>query len=184
MRRPDPSGRFLPPERSPLLPLAVAGLLFLACPLVPAVAETSPLSLGLRLEERLAGGASRRYPVALEAGDVLRAVVTEEGIDVVVRLLAPNGNEVVHVDGPTHPKEDEELVAIAPQGGIYQLEVAADDRTKPPGCYVLRIEDLRPADDRDRRRAEAVRVTQKAVEEMRPPQGDASKRRELATRER
>jgi CHAT domain-containing protein/tetratricopeptide (TPR) repeat protein len=162
--------------------LRIAALLLpLASP--PGPAETPALTPGLRLEESLAGGESRRYPVELKAGDLLSAVVVEEGIDVVVRLRTPGGAELVHVDGPNRPREDEELAAIAPQDGVYQLEVSSNDRSKPSGCYVLRIEDLRPADDRGRLLAQAVALTQEAVEQMQR-QDRTGWRLQLATRER
>ena len=150
---------------------------------LPASPQGPALVSGLRLEERLAGGASRRYPVELKAGDLLRAIVTEDGIDVVVRLLGPDGATVAYVDGPRDPKEDEDLAAIAPRDGAYQLEVRSDEPGKPAGRYTLRIADLRPADERDRRRAEAVAASQRAVEAMRR-QDATGWRRQLDLRER
>lgn len=185
MRRPDPSGRLSPP---PDRRGAALGALLALAPLAlaaaaPAGAGSPALKAGLRLHGRLAPGEVRRYPVALHVGDLLRVVVTEEGIDVDVRLLDPEGHKVAHVDGPTHPKEDEDLVAVAARDGRYQLEVEAS-RAHPTGGFALCVADLRPAGERDRLRAEAVRLTQEADERMRPDDTADGYRRQLADRER
>ncbi len=183
MRRPDPSRRFPPAEPTPLRLLALGGLLLLTLDAATAGPRAPALAAGRRLTERLAGGESRRHPVELAAGQFLRALVTEQGIDVEVRLLAPGGAAVARVDGATPPQEDEELAAIAPRGGTYQLEVRSTEPRKPPGRFVLRITDLRPAADRDRRRAEAIALTQEADDQM-IRQDETGWRLQLATRER
>ncbi len=137
------------------------------------------LTPGRELTRELAGGASHRYPFSLAAGQLLRAVVAEEdGIDVVVTLFDPEGQEVIHVDGPTQPHEDEDLAAIAESPGRYQLEVRAE--TKKGGRYRIQVE-LRQAGDADRARVEAVRLTQAATELIGHPE---SLQRQIEQRER
>jgi CHAT domain-containing protein/Tfp pilus assembly protein PilF len=127
----------------------------------PARGGTAPeLVPGQELTRQLAGGESHRYPFSLAAGQLLRAVVAEEGVDVVVTLFNPQGQEVVHVDGPNRPQEDEDLAAIAEPAGLYELEVR--NTAAAPGRYRIRVE-LRQAGDDDRARVEAVRLTQDAV---------------------
>ena len=141
-----------------------------------AVPELTP---GRELTRELAGGESHRYPFSLAAGQLLRAVVAEEdGIDVVVTLFDPQGQEVIHVDGPTQPHEDEDLAAIAESPGRYQLEVRAE--TKKGGRYRIQVE-LRQAGDEDRARVEAVRLTQAATELIGHPE---SLQRQIEQRER
>lgn len=106
------------------------------------------------------------HPVELAAGDYVRAVV-EQREDVRVDLLDPKGQEVVHVDGPYGTSEDEELVAVAGQAGLYQLRVHLCPQNAPAAeCYTLRLDPPRPATEADRRRAQAVRMTQSAVDAM------------------
>lgn len=106
------------------------------------------------------------HPVELAAGDFVRAVV-EQRADVLVELLDPDGREVLHVDGPNRIEDDEELAAVAERAGFYQLRVRGCPANAPAAeCYTLRLDPPRPATEADRRRAEAVRTTQAAVDGM------------------
>ncbi len=182
MRRPDPSGRFPPPERAARSRRGLGTPVFLLLGLAAAPPPPPALAPGLRVEERLADGMTRSYPVRLAAGDFLRAVVTEEGADVAVRLFSPAHREVAYVDGPRFPVEDEDLAAVAPAAGLYHLEVSRGSGGQRRAGYLLRVTDLRPAGERDRQRAAAVALTQRAVGQM-ALQSDAGWRRQLATRE-
>jgi CHAT domain-containing protein/Tfp pilus assembly protein PilF len=116
------------------------------------------LTAGEAQTRELGAGEVHRYPFSLAAGELLRAVVSEDGVDVGVLLLGPRGERVAFVDGPFAPQDDEDLAAIAERAGLYQLEVRGG---RNPGHYRIRIE-RRPAGDEDRARVEAVRLTQTA----------------------
>jgi len=138
------------------------------------------LTPGQEVQRELTGGEDHSYPVTLAAGQFLRAVVAEDGIDVEVRLLDPEGRPAILVDGPSTPHEDEDLAAVAEQPGLYTLEVRSGERGRH-GRYRLRLE-LRPAGEAERRRVEAVRLTQSAVDRMRNP-GPESLRQQVEERE-
>lgn len=106
------------------------------------------------------------HTVEAAAGDFVRAVVQQKS-DVRVELFDPEGREIVHVDGPNSIFDDEEIAAVAERAGLHQLRVLGC----PPGapaaeCYTLDLDAPRPATEEDRRRAEAVRLTQEAVDAM------------------
>ena len=61
------------------------------------------LTDGLVLERDLKGGKTHVYPVDLQAGQFLRVRVQEEGIDLAVRLLDPQGAPTTGVDTPYLP---------------------------------------------------------------------------------
>lgn len=169
MRRPDPTDRVLPAGHGLRRWLALAALgaaLGAARPAAPGFLAGPVLAPGVRVSDRLAAGEHRIYPVALRAGEILHVLVTEEGGDVILRLSGPGGAPIAHVDGPRDPKEDEELAAVAPRGGTYRLEIAASQPGAPPGRYLLRVVDRRPAGERDRLLARAVALTQTANDEM------------------
>ncbi|HTQ79239.1 MAG TPA: hypothetical protein VMM92_04525, partial [Thermoanaerobaculia bacterium] len=136
----------------------------LALPLSGVASEDTPeLAPGVQIERPLAAQATARYPVTLSAGEFFRAVVVEEdGIDVEVRLLDPEGRLVRKVDGPSQPRDDEDLAAIVEQPGLYHLEIQASPRA---GRYRLRIE-RRPAGEVERAWVEAVELSQAATEAM------------------
>ena len=75
--------------------------LLLAALLCGAAQPSDPgpsLTDGLSLERDLKGGETHVYPVDLQAGQFLRVQVQEEGIDVAVRLLDPQGAVATGVD--------------------------------------------------------------------------------------
>src|SRR5262245_22918424 len=51
-------------------------------------------------EGQLAGGQTHDYHLNLAAGQFLHVVVDQRGIDVVVRLFAPDGKQLIEVDSP------------------------------------------------------------------------------------
>ncbi len=114
------------------------------------------------------GGASCQRPrqIELEAGDGVQAVV-EQKADVRVELIDPDDREVVHVDGPNGTREAEELSAIAEKSGSYKLLLKCPAGVSADDCYtVQKFVRIRPATEADRRRAQAVRATQDAVDRM------------------
>lgn len=117
------------------------------------------------VERSIQAGESHSYPVHLEEGQFLRAIVEQDGAaDVAVRLSGPLPDEVI-ADGPHGPDGEEELAVIAERSGLHQIEVRLGERSAT-GRYRLRIESPRPATERDREHVAALRFTQKAVDDM------------------
>ncbi len=79
-------------------------------------AQTSTLETiqaGTKLERNLAGGGSQQFSVSLQAGQFLKVVVEQKGIDVVVRLLDADGQILTEVDSPNGTEGPEPLVFVA-----------------------------------------------------------------------
>lgn len=150
---------------SPSHPRALGGRGSALCLLLAA------LALGAcperETEFSIGRGGNRRHPVRLEAGQFLHAFIEQDGADVAVRLLGPDGREAVKVDGPNGARGEEELAAIAERSGPHQIEVSCEcqSATGEPmsGKYRLRIETPRPAAGKDRLLVEALGFTQGAV---------------------
>src|SRR3982751_103132 len=53
------------------------------------------------IEVALKGGEGDRYEVALQTGQYVHLVADQRGIDVTLRLKAPDGTTVLEVDSPT-----------------------------------------------------------------------------------
>ena len=98
----------------------------------------------------------RRHEIALSAGHFLQATVHQRGVDVMVRLVAPDGRvlqtDVDVSEGPT-AKEPASLLATA--AGTYAIEVWAPYDVTREGSYELETDAPRLPDERDRRRLEA-----------------------------
>src|SRR3954471_20562356 len=88
-------------RRSALLLLAGLGLpLGLPLVLPPARATTFPLTLEQPAERRLAQGESVLYSIDLSAGQFLRIVVDQQGVDTAETLRSPSGKILERLDLP------------------------------------------------------------------------------------
>jgi CHAT domain-containing protein len=112
---------------------------------------------GQRVGRLLAAGETHPYLVRLEAGEYVRIIAEQRGVDLILRLLAPDGGVIAEVDSPTGTRGAERVSEIAVTAGDYRTEVVGADET-PPGEYEIRIEDRRPATAADRKRVEGERV--------------------------
>ncbi|MBI4749543.1 MAG: CHAT domain-containing protein [Acidobacteria bacterium] len=98
----------------------------------------------------LKGGETRAFQIPLKAGDFFNVAVNQKGIDVVVRLVSPEGKTVEERDSPTGQEGTELLSAILSTSGEYRLEILSLDKTAPSGIYELKVKVLRVATDQDR----------------------------------
>jgi len=134
--------------------LAVLSLVLLA-------AAPATLRDGFAVESELSGGETHGYTVELKAGEFLRVTAEQNGIDVMVKLLDPEGRAVLAID-TSGRIGDEDLAFIAERQGAYRLEVGAGGGS-PAGCYRMRVEGPRPPGEDDLLRVEAVRTSQGAL---------------------
>lgn len=92
----------------------------------------------------------------LKSGWLLQLSVEQLGVDLIVRVLGPDGAEIFQVDSPTGKSGSEEVFLVAVAPGEYRIVVEGG------GPYRARVEALRPASDRDRSNAAAERIYHQA----------------------
>ncbi|HNH83808.1 MAG TPA: CHAT domain-containing protein, partial [Acidobacteriota bacterium] len=124
------------------------------------------LTPGKPIEQDLKGGEKHTYPIQLKANDYLKLVVEQHGVDVVVRLISPDGKTLHEVDSPNGTQGPEPLSAIIEQGGSYTVEVESLEKTAPSGKYELKLEPLNPATEQDRVQVE-IETQSAEVEKLR-----------------
>src|SRR5436309_7053809 len=169
------SRRFTPRFRG--VPFAFLLLIGLLCGAAQPPATPGPsLTGGLVPERALKGGQIHVYRVDLQAGQFLRVRVQEDGIDLAVRLLDPQGAEVTGFDGPSGGHSDEDLAAVIFASGPHRVEVSAPAKASP-GRYRLRVEGPRTAGDQDKVRSEAVKAFWEANHE--PAKDEEAMRRKI-----
>ncbi|RMH15475.1 MAG: CHAT domain-containing protein [Acidobacteria bacterium] len=128
-----------------------------ARPAAAAGGELFPLPPGEPQERALAPGASHHYRLQLAAGDFLHAVAEQHGVDLELRLVAPDGTSAAGLDRPFGAYVEEPLIALAEIAGEHRLEVRAFDSKRPPGRYRLSVRALRRATEEDRLLVAAVK---------------------------
>ena len=110
------------------------------------------------IERELKGGEGDRYEIALQAGQYVHLVADQRGIDVTLRLKAPDGTTILEVDSPTGNTGPEQVFAIPEVSGTFRAEVFSSDGTAPVGRYEVKLEMPRAATDTDRKHVQAFKL--------------------------
>lgn len=122
-----------------------------------AQAGATTLAAGDKLKREMAGGETQIFRVVLSAGQYVRVVVEQQGIDVAVALIGPGQKRLLEVDGPSGNYGPEPVSTIAEESGEYQIEVRFPDKKAAAGAFEIRVEALREPTSADRTRVSAER---------------------------
>ncbi|MBI2956179.1 MAG: CHAT domain-containing protein [Acidobacteria bacterium] len=160
-RRPTPRELLLFVVLLCLLPAATAAAQTSAEP--PAESQAIELRLAEPLQRDLHGGEVHTYSLTLVSGQFLHVAVEQQGIDLIVKLFAPDGQPLGHFDTPTGARGTERVLWIGGATGSHRLEVGSYDAKAAPGRYIIKVEELREATERDRSQLVAERASQEAA---------------------
>ena len=129
-----------------------------------AQVEAQQLEQHRPIERTLGGKETHAYTIALDAGQFLDAAVNQRGVDVVVRVFAPDGKLLTEIDSPNGSQGDEPIALEAKSGGKYRIEVAllGQANNAAVGHYEIRINEVLSADVYAKRLAD-LKAKQQAV---------------------
>jgi CHAT domain-containing protein/Tfp pilus assembly protein PilF len=116
------------------------------------------LEIGRTYESDFGGATPHRYRLPLSAGDFVRVVVEQRGLDVMLRLLRPDGSVLISVDTMNDAFMAEPLVVASDVSGVCVLDVRAVHPEHPAGKYAIRLEAARPMQPGDAEAIEAERL--------------------------
>src|SRR5262245_21759532 len=119
-------------------------------PIVQGEKDVRPLEPGKPIERELAGGQSHAYQITLSAGQFMKVIVEQRGIDVVVGLLGPDARQIMEFDSEIRSQGQETVWQVAEAAGSYRLNVKAKHKGAPAGGYEIRLVELRAATEKDR----------------------------------
>jgi hypothetical protein len=123
--------------------------------------DVRTLEPGMTHRRDLAGGQRHTYRIRLAAGQFFKAIIEQDGIDVVARLLGPDGEEIMVFNAESRLRGQESVWQVAEAEGEYRLVV--EPKLKgAAAAYVIRIEELRAATENDRALQEARNLYMKA----------------------
>ena len=124
--------------------------------------EAQVLEPGKPVERELKNGETHAYQIVLSVGQFLDAAVNQRGVDLVVRVFAPDGSKLAEIDSPNGNQGDEPVVVEAKASGAYRVEVSPLQQDSSQGKYEIRINELLSADAYAKRLAE-IKAKQQAV---------------------
>jgi Tetratricopeptide repeat len=125
--------------------------------------DLGPLEPGKPSKRELSEGEQHSYQIRLTANQFLKVVIVQNGIDLVIKVLGPDGREILEIDQESRLEGREEVALVAEQPGSFRLKVRPRQKGAPKGSYEIRVEDLRAATERDL----ALDDAQKQIEKSR-----------------
>lgn len=123
------------------------------------------------IERELAAGQSDEYTVEVTAGQFVRVVARQMGVDVAVTILDPLGNTVVEADRPNGAFGPEAASFIGERAGEYRIRVSSGSEVT--GRYQMELLESREPTEADRSRIEAERTDFQAGRELQAGTQDA-----------
>ncbi|HKX26074.1 MAG TPA: CHAT domain-containing tetratricopeptide repeat protein [Blastocatellia bacterium] len=135
-----------------------------AKPAAEAPRPAPSIELNTPLEGELAGGQSQVYQLALAAGQYVKLVIDQRGIDVALKLSGTDGKQLAEFNADSRPQGQEIVFWAAEQEERYRLEVQASLKDAPAGKYELRMTERRAATADDRALVEAYKLVMAFVQ--------------------
>lgn len=131
----------------------------LLVPCAAALAAQTPersawLEPGRSIEQTLTGKAEHRYELTLRQGERAEISVLQRGLDVVIRVLAPDATVLGEFDDEPRDGRDEHAEVVAAASATHTVIVSAAWRYAASGAYTIRLTGTRDATPGDRARQE------------------------------
>lgn len=121
---------------------------------IPAHGQTPPKIDKLQIRDRamhsIKAGETHSYQLSLKTNQYFSLRVEQLGIDVVVDAFGPDSKLIEEFDTPNGDKGPEVVTLVAPSNGDYRIDVRPLDPRAGSGNYEIELEELRPAEQRDR----------------------------------
>jgi erythromycin esterase len=105
-----------------------------------------PVERTFTAAESYTSGTTHQYRVRLEAGQAMHVVVEQRGVDVGTTVYAPDGRQLLLVDGDSWRDGPEPFRLQATATGDYRIEIRPFEDGAPGGRYEVRLVAILSAD--------------------------------------
>src|SRR5262245_39401303 len=125
--------------------------LLLGLPLVAVRGQSSvKLQPGVPIERTLGPTQVHEFTVDAKANSVVKLVVVQTGIDVVVKIITPEGKSLAECDSPNGDTGPEQVSFVAREAGEYRITVSAFTADDPHnGSYEIKLIEVREATEEE-----------------------------------
>lgn len=103
------------------------------------------LQAGQIVQRELAPEQKHVYKIVAAANQYVGIKVEQQGLDVVLVLLGPGGEQIFELDTPNGRDGPEQIGAALADAGDYSLEVRANEKGAPAGRYAAQLIEVRDA---------------------------------------
>lgn len=107
------------------------------------------LQVGTPIERSLASGQSQEFTITVEENTFVQLVVEQRGIDVIVRVLSPEGKTLGEYDSPNGNDGPEHVSFVAAPAGAYRINVSQLYPDATPGRFEVKLLEVRPASEQE-----------------------------------
>lgn len=134
---------------SVLVAAAIPVTFWLAAEQIPSTRDTSvfKLEIGKSVERGIEPGEIHTYEITLAAGQFVRAIIDQRGVDVMVTVFDAKGNKINVIDSQSGSQGPEPLSLEATSPGSYRLEIKSLEKDNSHGRYEARILELMSPED-------------------------------------
>src|SRR5579872_92806 len=109
------------------------------------------LDLHHAVERELGPGQTDEYELDTNAGQFVRLVVWQKGVDVIITIVDPSGKKVLEADRPSGEFSPEAASFISRKSGNYRVQVQGWSESAAKGRYTIEWLESRKPTARDRR---------------------------------
>jgi tetratricopeptide (TPR) repeat protein len=122
------------------------------------------LATNQKIEGELRGGEKKSFSVKAEKGNFVAARIDQRGIDLTVKIFAPDASLLLERDTPNGAYGAESVSFVAATSGIYRLEIAPLEETAPAGAFAVELETTRAPNEKDLLRVQTETVFDEAMQ--------------------
>jgi CHAT domain-containing protein/Tfp pilus assembly protein PilF len=145
-----------------LLTILLSFLLFFTISLAQ---DVSNLVLNQSIEKQIKGGETHSFSVQLSPNQTARIEVEQKGVDVSLAGYKPNGERFVEMESPSGLLGNDWILLTADEVGNYKIEVQPADAKSNLGKYLIKLTEIRPTIEDDRKVIEVSKQITKLADE-------------------
>ncbi|KAF0232902.1 MAG: hypothetical protein FD167_4712, partial [bacterium] len=123
---------------------------------------TEFVKVGQKIEQEIKGLNSHSYKLTLKPRQYLQLFLETQKLAVEVNIIAPSGENVLHIETDKKEINRETLEVIAKGLGNYLVEVISLDDIAEPSRYKIEVKEIRRALLKDKNRCRAKELTNQA----------------------
>lgn len=126
-----------------LIAFIASAVLLLNCRPSERTKNVPIIGPGEIVDKELAGSQVEAFQIPLEAGQYMRVVAQQYGIEAKLTILTPDGRAAGEMESPYGIYAIQSVSTVAQKKGSFRIEVHADSDNKTVGRFSLRVEELR-----------------------------------------
>ena len=120
------------------------------CVFLTANAQSPALQVGTPIERTLGTGQSQEFTLTLAENNFAQLVVEQHGIDVIVRVLSPDGKALGEFDSPNGNDGPEHVSFVGASAGAYRINVSPLNPADPStGRFEIKVLEVRQANEQE-----------------------------------